>query len=57
MLASPAATAREPFESWNSLEVQLDRLQTAVDQRDDGVVRKLLGELVGGYETSVAKSR
>ena len=48
--------AREPFESWNSLEVQLDRLQTAVDQRDDGVVRKLLGELVGGYETSVAKS-
>ena len=49
--------AREPFESWNSLEVQLDRLQTAVDQRDDGVVRKLLGELVGGYETSVAKSR
>ena len=49
--------AREPFESWNSLEAQLDRLQTAVDQRDDGVVRKLLGELVGGYETSVAKSR
>ena len=49
--------AREPFESWNSLEVQLDRLQTAVDQRDDSVVRKLLGELVGGYETSVAKSR
>ncbi len=49
--------AREPFESWNSLEVQLDRLQTAVDQRDDGVVRKLLGELVGGYETSLAKSR
>ena len=48
--------AREPFESWNSLEAKLDRLQTAVDQRDDGVVRKLLGELVGGYETSAVKS-
>ena len=49
--------AREPFESWNSLEAKLDRLQTAVDQRDDGVVRKLLGELVGGYEASTVKSR
>ena len=49
--------AREPFESWNSLEAKLDRLQTAVDQRDDGVVRKLLGELVGGYEVSTVKSR
>jgi FlaA1/EpsC-like NDP-sugar epimerase len=48
--------AREPFESWNSLEVKLDRLQTAVDQRDDGVVRKLLGELVGGYQASTVKS-
>ena len=48
--------AREPFESWNLLEAKLDRLQTAVDQRDDGVVRKLLGELVGGYETSAVKS-
>ena len=49
--------AHEPFESWNSLEAKLDRLQTAVDQRDDGVVRKLLGELVGGYETSPVKLR
>ena len=49
--------AHEPFESWNSLEAKLDRLQTAVDQRDDGVVRRLLGELVGGYETSPLKSR
>lgn len=49
--------AREPFESWNLLEVKLDRLQTAVDQRDDGVVRRLLGEVVGGYETSPAKLR
>ena len=49
--------AHEPFESWNSLEAKLDRLQTAVDQRDDGVVRRLLGELVGGYETSPVKSR
>ncbi len=48
--------AREPFESWNLLEAKLDRLQTAVDQRDDGVVRKLLGDLVGGYETSAVKS-
>ena len=48
--------AHEPFESWNSLEVKLDRLQTAVDQRDDGVVRKLLGELVGGYQASTVKS-
>ncbi len=49
--------AHEPFESWNSLEAKLDRLQTAVDQRDDGVVRRLLGELVGGYETSPVKLR
>jgi len=49
--------SHEPFESWNSLEAKLDRLQTAVDQRDDGVVRRLLGELVGGYETSPVKSR
>ena len=49
--------AHEPFESWNSLEAKLDRLQTAVDQRDDGVVRRLLGDLVGGYETSPVKSR
>ena len=48
--------SREPFESWNLLEAKLDRLQTAVDQRDDGVVRKLLGDLVGGYETSAVKS-
>ncbi len=48
--------AREPFESWNSLEAKLDRLQTAVDQRDDGVVRKLLGELVGGYQANTVKS-
>ena len=48
--------AREPFESWNSLEDKLDRLQTAVDQRDDGVVRKLLGELVGGYQANTVKS-
>jgi FlaA1/EpsC-like NDP-sugar epimerase len=48
--------AHEPFESWNSLEVKLDRLQTAVDQRDDGVVRKLLGELVGGYQANTVKS-
>ena len=47
--------AREPFESWNLLEAKLDRLQTAVDQRDDGVVRKLLGELVGGYQASAVK--
>jgi FlaA1/EpsC-like NDP-sugar epimerase len=49
--------AREPFESWNSLEAKLDRLQTAVDQRDDGVVRKLLGELVGGYQANTVNSR
>ena len=49
--------AREPFESWKSLEAKLDRLQTAVDQRDDGVVRKLLGEFVGGYQTNTVKSR
>ena len=49
--------AREPFESWNLLEAKLDRLQTAVDQRDDGVVRKLLGELVGGYQANTVKSR
>ncbi len=48
--------AHEPFESWHTLEAKLDRLQTAVDQRDDGVVRKLLGELVGGYEICGAKS-
>ena len=48
--------AREPFESWNSLEAKLDRLQTAVDQRDDGVVRKLLGEIVGGYQANTMKS-
>ena len=47
--------SREPFESWNLLEAKLDRLQTAVDQRDDGVVRKLLGELVGGYQASAVK--
>jgi len=65
LISSDAATtehvsiglAREPFESWKSLEAKLDRLQTAVDQRDDGVVRKLLGELVGGYEASTVKSR
>lgn len=49
--------AREPFESWNLLEAKLDRLQTAVDQRDDGVVRKLLGEFVGGYQANTVKSR
>ena len=49
--------AREPFESWNLLESKLDRLQTAVDQRDDGVVRKLLGELVGGYQANTVKLR
>ncbi|MCE9619906.1 MAG: polysaccharide biosynthesis protein [Planctomycetes bacterium] len=49
--------AREPFESWSSLEARLDRLQTAVDQRDDGVVRILLGELVGGYQTNPVKNR
>ena len=48
--------AREPFELLNSLEAKLDRLQTAVDQRDDGVVRNLLGEIVGGYQANTVKS-
>jgi FlaA1/EpsC-like NDP-sugar epimerase len=49
--------AREPFEPWETLEPRLVRLQTGVDQRDDALVRTLLGELIGGYQPARAVAR
>ena len=52
------AIASEPFLRWEELEPQLERLRAAVDQRDEGLARRLLVDLVrpvGASSTGAAE--
>ncbi len=48
--------ATEPFIPWPALEPQLERLRSAVDQRDEGLARRVLMELVKAGSDTAAGS-